>query len=104
MHVVHWRSGQSVGEDYSRCSATRVGDEIENLQLNYLRLWLEWQVGPQGITAGVGRWDNGITRGRWKFGLEQLCDPLEVGAERKGRPEQVMYTSKKSKGPWEAGH
>jgi hypothetical protein len=39
----------------------------------------------------LGGWDNGISWGRRKFGVEELCDPLKVGAERKGRSEQMVY-------------
>lgn len=79
-----------VGEDYSRWSVTKVGMRLagwiwrnggggEDPQLSYLLLWLEWQVDSQGITAGVEGWDHGISLGRRKFGVEELCDPLKVG-------------------------
>lgn len=43
----------------------------------------------QGVSADVGGWDTETNMGKegWRRGL---CDFLEMGSERKGRPNQTV--------------
>lgn len=56
----------------------RLGVDFEDLRIDfelaYLLLWQEWPAGT------VGEGCSGV-----------LCDPLEMGAGREGRLQQVVY-------------
>lgn len=62
----------------------RNGGSDEDLQLSYLPPWPEGPVGSQGVGAGVKQWLGGR-----KFGGIDLCEPLQIRVERKGRPQEV---------------
>lgn len=55
------------------------------LRLEGVFLWLSWCIYSQGKPAGAGGWE---TRGR-KTGVEDHCDLLGMGSERKGTHEQL---------------
>jgi hypothetical protein len=89
-----WSTGDEVKEEGE---ATAVGGDIGrldlkgerrdgDLQLGYLIPWLEGPAGSQEMHAGVGRWpeawDKEMSWGR-KVRGEDLCDPLELGANRR---------------------
>ena len=42
------------------------------------------------MSDDIGGYDTGMSWDR-KFGGEDLCDLLGMGAERKGRPQQFSY-------------
>lgn len=66
----------------------RRGGSGEGPQLDDLFSWSAQLECSQGMPAGVGGWDNGMSWGK-QGGGEGLCDHLGIGSERKGRSQKA---------------